>query len=78
MAKRVGSVEVTNDRCKGCGLCVEACPTNSLRLGEKLNRLGYHAAEYLPETGCTACGVCFYACPEPAAITIYQESEPAA
>jgi len=39
-------------------------------LGRTLNRLGYHAAEFVPGTGCTACGVCFYACPEPAAITV--------
>lgn len=78
MAKRIGRVQIETDRCKGCSLCVAVCPTESLRLGEGLNRLGYHPAEYLPGTGCTGCGVCFYACPEPSAITVYHVLNPAA
>ena len=78
MAKRKGLVRIDTDCCKGCGLCVVCCPTSSLRLGQALNRLGYHPAEFLPGTGCTACGVCFYACPEPAAITVTLASDAAA
>ena len=57
MAKRSGIAVIEPDLCKGCGLCVEACPTHSLKMSEGLNRLGYHPAEYLPHTGCTGCGV---------------------
>lgn len=78
MAKREGVVWVDSDRCKGCGLCVSACPTDSMRMGDGLNRLGYHPVEFLAGTGCTACGVCFYACPEPAALTVAQRRESAA
>jgi len=70
MAKREGLVIVDTDRCKGCELCVASCPTHSLKMGGTLNRLGYYAVEFLPETGCTGCGVCFYACPEPAALSV--------
>jgi len=70
MAKRVGIVQVTDDCCKGCGLCVASCPTSSLALGNGWNRLGYHPVEFLDDTGCTGCGVCFYACPEPAALKV--------
>ena len=72
MAKREGKVEIQIDHCKGCGLCVAACPTSSLKMGKALNKLGYHPAEFLDGTGCTSCGVCFYACPEPAAIIVYE------
>jgi ferredoxin len=70
MAKRKGRVVVDADRCKGCGLCVAWCPTQSLQPGSALNRLGYHPVEFVPDTGCTGCGVCFYMCPEPAALTV--------
>lgn len=72
MAKREGRVEIQVDHCKGCGLCVASCPTSSLEMIEALNKLGYHPAKFLEDTGCTCCGVCFYACPEPAAIIVYE------
>lgn len=74
MAKVRGGVSVDPDRCKGCRLCVVSCPTSSLAITDHLNRLGYHPAEFLAETGCTGCGICFYACPEPAAITVTRDT----
>ena len=63
---------VTPELCKGCGLCVEACPPGVMRLEAGINSKGYHPAEYTGE-GCTGCGHCFYACPEPAAVTVYKK-----
>ncbi len=64
-----GMIETNSEECKGCGLCVEACPPKVLRLTDNLNRYGYHTAEYLGSK-CTGCGICFYVCPEPGAITV--------
>jgi 2-oxoglutarate ferredoxin oxidoreductase subunit delta len=64
-----GSIETNAEECKGCGLCVAACPPKVLRLSESLNRYGYHPAEYLGG-GCTGCGICFFACPEPGAVRV--------
>ena len=64
-----GMVLTNPDECKGCGLCVEACPPKLLKLGEHLNRFGYHPAVYLG-SGCTGCGVCFFVCPEPGGIKV--------
>lgn len=66
-----GWVEVHEEECKGCALCVEACPVCGMRLSERLNGRGYHFGEYKGH-GCTGCGVCFYACPEPGAITVFK------
>jgi NAD-dependent dihydropyrimidine dehydrogenase PreA subunit len=66
-----GSVETNSDECKGCGLCVEACPTKLLSLGNSLNRYGYHSAVYLGH-GCSGCGICYFACPEPGGIRVYR------
>jgi NAD-dependent dihydropyrimidine dehydrogenase PreA subunit len=73
-----GSVEMNSEECKGCGLCVEACPPKVLFLAERLNRYGYHPAEYLG-AGCTGCGICFFVCPEPGGIVVLRLAlEPAA
>ena len=70
-----GKVDIFAEECKGCGLCVVACPVNVLKLAEYLNSRGYHPAVYIG-VGCTGCGVCFYACPEPGAITVYVLERP--
>jgi NAD-dependent dihydropyrimidine dehydrogenase PreA subunit len=64
-----GSITLRPEECKGCGLCVAACPPKVLHLSQRLNPCGYHPAEYNGH-GCTGCGICFYACPEPGAITV--------
>lgn len=65
-------VVVRWDECKGCALCIDACPEGVLFQSKELNRMGYHPAEYKGE-GCTGCGYCFYQCPEPGAITVYKK-----
>jgi len=64
-----GRLQVDTNECKGCGLCVEACPPRVIALRQELNHYGYRTAGYLG-SGCTACGICFLSCPEPGAITV--------
>jgi len=71
-AKRTrGMVIINEEECKGCELCVDACPVDVLALSTRLNNRGYHPSEYAGD-GCTGCGVCFYVCPEPGGITVYK------
>jgi len=64
-----GLLRVDTEECKGCGLCVEACPPRLIYLSAHLNHYGYRTAMYAG-AGCTGCGICFMACPEPGAITV--------
>ena len=64
-----GQLRIDEQECKGCGLCIEACPPKVISLSERLNHYGYRTATYAG-TGCTGCGICFFACPEPGAITV--------
>lgn len=64
-----GLLRVDAEECKGCGLCVEACPPKVIALSERLNHYGYRTASYVG-AGCTGCGICFMVCPEPGAITV--------
>ncbi len=69
-SKKRGTVVVHPDLCKGCGLCVEACPQHLLEISQaRINRLGYFPVRFIADT-CSGCGVCFYACPEPDGLTI--------
>jgi len=71
MAQARGNITINVEECKGCGLCVEACPPRCLVLADELSSTGVHPAQYTG-AGCSGCGVCFYACPEPGAITVYR------
>ncbi len=64
-----GLLRVDVNECKGCGLCVEACPPKVIGMSERLNHYGYRTAVYAG-SGCTGCGICFMVCPEPGAITV--------
>ena len=67
-----GWIEVDDLYCKGCDLCVDACPQDVIRLDMKrLTPKGYHPA-YLISEGCTGCAICAIVCPE-AALTVYRE-----
>ena len=68
-----GRIEVKELYCKGCEMCVSACPQNVLALAEnRLTSKGYHPAQLISD-GCTGCAICSIVCPE-AAITVYRES----
>ena len=41
MAKIKGAVVVNTERCKGCELCVVACPLKVLTMSKQVNSKGY-------------------------------------
>lgn len=60
-------VKVTfrEDRCKGCSLCVMACPKKLIALSEdRLNAKGYSPAEIKNMDQCIACAMCARICPD--------------
>ena len=65
-----GKIEILPDECKGCGLCISACPIKGIQFSESLNAQGFRPAYFVART-CSGCGICFYICPEPGAITVY-------
>lgn len=60
-----GRVTVNSDKCKGCGLCVHACPVNIMALDmTKVNSMGYHPAYCDQPDKCIACTHCALFCPD--------------
>ena len=57
-----GTVVLDAERCKGCELCIPACPPEVLRMSTKRNASGYLLPELLE--GCTGCGACLMVCPD--------------
>ena len=59
-----GEVVIIDDRCKGCGFCVEYCPKDVLVMSERFNKKGYHPPVMKPNHECNNCGLCEVICPE--------------
>jgi 2-oxoglutarate ferredoxin oxidoreductase subunit delta len=62
----IGKVTFNEDVCKGCGLCMEACPKHIIQFSDKLNLKGYHFATVSDEAmdECIACTFCAIMCPD--------------
>ncbi|MCK9594137.1 MAG: 4Fe-4S binding protein [Candidatus Omnitrophica bacterium] len=52
------------EKCKGCLLCIGACPKGFLVPSGKLNRRGDVFVECKNEQECLACGLCALICPD--------------
>lgn len=66
-----GRVEILNEYCKSCSLCVDACPKKVLRISDKINDKGYRYVEQVGED-CIGCGICAVRCPD-AVIEVFRE-----
>ena len=53
------------DLCKGCGLCVSACPKGLLVIDTaKINKKGYSPAVLTDPEKCIGCAFCATMCPD--------------
>lgn len=68
------------ERCKGCRLCVDACPAGILRPSGRFNSQGYEVMEAVIEEGtetggqCTGCASCAIMCPD-TAIRVFRSAK---
>ena len=61
----MNKVTFKTDSCKGCGLCVTACPKKIIALAkDTLNAKGYHPAVITEQDKCIACAMCAMMCPD--------------
>lgn len=73
MSKMKGAIVVNTDRCKGCALCVDACPEKVIALAaKKVNVHGYPFVETIAPDNCIGCSSCAIVCPD-GCITVYRK-----
>ena len=73
MAKMRGAIVVNTERCKGCSLCVVACPQDVIALAPKKENVhGYPYVEAVLAEKCTGCASCGIVCPD-GCITVYRK-----
>lgn len=59
MTKKVARADVS--LCKGCRLCVGACPVQAIESSTELNKKGYEIIK-IHEDKCIGCGRCYKIC----------------
>jgi 2-oxoglutarate ferredoxin oxidoreductase subunit delta len=57
-----GTLVIDVEACKGCELCIDACPPGVLEMGNEFNLRGYRYPWLRP--GCTGCKACSQICPD--------------
>ncbi len=61
----MAKVTFQTDLCKGCGLCVDACPKKLIKIAEnKINAKGHSQAEMTNQEKCIGCAFCATMCPD--------------
>ncbi len=60
-----GRIEINEDHCKGCRLCISQCKSKCIGLTskDKTNKFGYRHLTVIADT-CTGCTLCAIMCPD--------------
>jgi 2-oxoglutarate ferredoxin oxidoreductase subunit delta len=66
-------IEVKDDWCKGCRLCIERCPVNALEESDTLNKRGIRPPRLKKNNECNFCRLCELLCPDMAITVIPEE-----
>jgi 2-oxoglutarate ferredoxin oxidoreductase subunit delta len=61
---RKGKIIIDRELCKGCLLCIRACPVKVLAQSLAPNASGSYPTEAVHPEKCIACGNCYEVCPD--------------
>ncbi len=66
-------IEVDSRLCKGCGVCIYACPKKVFAIRQSVNAKGFTYAEPAVPEACVGCGLCVKSCPDFAVMVSKEE-----
>jgi 2-oxoglutarate ferredoxin oxidoreductase subunit delta len=67
-------IEIKEDWCKGCNICIDRCPLNALEESDHLNKRGVRPPQLKKDNECNNCRLCELICPD-LAITVIAEKD---
>ncbi len=67
-------IEILDDWCKGCEICVNRCPVQALEISEIMNKKGVRVPRLKAVNKCYQCRLCEQLCPD-FAITVTKEEK---
>ena len=67
-------IDVKDDWCKGCNICIDRCPVNALEESDKLNKRGVRPPKLMEKNKCNYCRLCELICPD-LAITVIPDKD---
>jgi 2-oxoglutarate ferredoxin oxidoreductase subunit delta len=74
-SKKQNKITVVPVYCKGCGLCIDICPTGTLQLEDNIeSKFGVSVKVDAPDY-CIGCKLCEQRCPDFAIFINYNEEE---
>ncbi len=57
-------IKIDKSYCKGCELCVFACPMQIISMSKEINLKGFYCAQVHEPTKCIGCRICAIICPD--------------
>jgi len=60
----MAKIIIDKERCKGCLLCINACPKGLIKKSSQLNKRGLNYAEFKESDECAGCAMCAVICPD--------------
>ena len=67
-------IEVKDDWCKGCNICIDRCPVNALEESDRSNKKGIRPPQLKEKNECNYCRLCELLCPD-LAISVIPDKE---
>jgi len=61
---KMAKIIIDREKCKGCFICVSACPKGLIKPEKTLNKKGVNPVKFAGDDECLGCCLCAIICPD--------------